>query len=101
MHLNISNIEYFLWWLMFFMNIVDRELFIRLLRNVSQINCPKAREIQKNNLRKNYYDSVDVTSEMNFDYTADFAWKRGCGVTLRDKFWYFGGSNRNKQQVNN
>ena len=40
-----------------------------------------------------------VNNDLEFNYTGDFSLKKGCGVTLRDKFWYFGGSNKYKQQV--
>ena len=36
---------------------------------------------------------------MEFTYGSEVSAYSGCGVTLRDKFWYFGGLNEFERQV--
>ena len=46
-------------------------------------------------------DSVSgsVNDDINFSYGSELSFKSGCGVTLRDQFWYLGGRNEYKRQV--
>ena len=38
--------------------------------------------------------------DLNFEYGDGTTVKDGCGATLMDQFWYFGGSSANNRQVN-
>ena len=40
-----------------------------------------------------------VNDDLDFEYDENVSLRRGCGTTLHDQFWYFGGY-PNKQQVN-
>ena len=46
-------------------------------------------------------DSVSgsVNDDINFSYGSELPLRYGCGVTLRDQFWYFGGSYSVRRQV--
>ena len=46
-------------------------------------------------------DSVSgaVNDDIDFSYKSELYFFQGCGVTLRDQFWYFGGYNKYKRQV--
>ena len=44
-------------------------------------------------------DSVSgaVNDDINFSYGSEWSSRKGCGVTLRDQFWYLGGGNDDRQ----
>ena len=44
-------------------------------------------------------DSVSgaVNDDIDFSYGSELLFDRGCGVTLRDQFWYFGGYKYKRQ----
>ena len=46
-------------------------------------------------------DSISgaVNDDINFSYGSELEFTGGCGVTLRDQFWYFGGESQYKRQV--
>ena len=46
-------------------------------------------------------DSISgaVNDEIEFSYGIELSLRYGCGVTLRDQFWYLGGLNEYKRQV--
>ena len=44
--------------------------------------------------------SGNYNDDINFEYGDGVTVAYGCGATLMDQFWYFGGGNPNKRQVN-
>ena len=44
-------------------------------------------------------DSVSgaFNDDINFSYGSELELRYGCGVTLRDQFWYLGGANNDRQ----
>ena len=38
-----------------------------------------------------------MDDDLNFEFDEDIVLKNGCGATLRDQFWYFGGDPFEKQ----
>ena len=44
-------------------------------------------------------DSVSgaVNDDINFSYGSELSIRFGCGVTLRNQFWYLGGGNDKRQ----
>ena len=52
------------------------------------------KEIKSNHHSGNYND------DLNFEYGNGTTAFYGCGATLMGQFWYFGGGNPNKRQVN-
>ena len=40
-----------------------------------------------------------VNDDIDFSYGSELSIRFGCGVTLQDQLWYFGGKGINKRQV--
>ena len=47
----------------------------------------------------NDFGSGAINDDIDFSYKSELYFFQGCGVTLRDQFWYLGGYNQFKRQV--
>ena len=47
----------------------------------------------------NFRCSGNINEDLDFEYSDGTSAHFGCGATLHNVFWYFGGSGSNKRQV--